>query len=66
MTDFVLKENFFEFNGEVKRQKFGTTIGSKFATPYTCMFMNTEAEFLMSQYLQHFLWLHYIDNIFFP
>ena len=28
MADFVLKNNFFEFNGEVKRQKSGTTIGT--------------------------------------
>ena len=33
MTDFVLKNNFFEFSREVKREKLGTAIGSKFAPP---------------------------------
>ena len=52
MTDFVLKNNFFEFNGEGKRQKLGTAIGTKFATPYACIFMDAvETEFFTSQYL---------------
>ena len=37
MADFVLKNNFFEFNGEVKRQKSGTAIGTKLAPPYAWM-----------------------------
>ena len=66
MADFVLKNNFFEFNGEVKRQKCGTAIGTKFAPPYACIFMDeVETEFLKSQELQPFLWLRYIDDIFF-
>ena len=28
MAEFVPKNNFFEFNGEVKRQKCGTAIGT--------------------------------------
>ena len=56
MADFVLKNNFFEFNGEVKRQKSGTAIGTKFAPPYACIFMDeVETEFLKSQELQPFL-----------
>ena len=39
MAEFVLKNNFFKFNGEVKRQKPGTAIGTKFAPPYACIFM---------------------------
>ena len=47
----------------MKRQKSGTTIGTKFASPYAHIFMNAaETEFL--QYLQPFQWLYYIDNIF--
>ena len=66
MADFVLKNNFFEFNGEVKRQKSGTAIGTKFAPPYACIFMDeVETEFLKSQELQPFLWLRYIDDMFF-
>ena len=66
MTDFLLKNRFFEFNGEVKRQKSGIAIGTKFAPHYACIFMDAgETKFLTSQHLQHFLWLRYIDNIFF-
>ena len=66
MADFHPKNKFFEFNGEVKRQKFGTAIGTKFAPPYACIFMDeVETEFLKSQELQPFLWLRYIDDIFF-
>ena len=34
MADFV----FHEFNGEVKWQKYGTAIGTKFAPPYSRFF----------------------------
>ena len=64
MSDFVLKNNFFEFNGKVKRQKSGTAIGTKFAPPYACIFMDeVETEFLKSQKLQPFLWLRYIAEM---
>ena len=39
MADFLLNNN-FEFNGKVKQQKPGTTIGTKFAPPYACIFMD--------------------------
>ena len=66
MAEFVLKNNFFEFNGEVKRQKSGAAIRTKFAPPCACIFMDeVETEFLKSWELQPFLWLHYIDDIFF-
>ena len=59
MAEF--KNDSFEFNGEVKRQKSGTAIGTSLR-----IFMDeVEAEFLKSQELQPFLWLHYIDDIFF-
>ena len=66
MAEFVPKNNFFEFNGEVKRQKSGTAIRTKFAPPYACIFMDeVETAFFKSQELQPFLWLRYIDDIFF-
>ena len=65
MADFVLKNNFFEFNGEVKRQKSETAIGTKFSPPYAYIFMDeVELEFLKSQELQPFLWLRCIDSVF--
>ena len=46
MADFALKNNFFKFNGEVKRQKSGMAIGTKFPPPYPCIFMDeVETEF---------------------
>ena len=40
MAGFVLKNNIFKFNGKVKRQYSGTTIGTKFAPPYACIFVD--------------------------
>ena len=66
MPEFALKNNFIEFNGEVKRQKSGTEIGTIFAPPYACIFMDgVETEFLKSQELQPFLWIRYIDDVLF-
>ena len=66
MAEFVLKNNFFEFNEEVKKQKSETAIGTKFAPPYACIFAAAvETEFLTSQYLVSFFWLRYIDGTFF-
>ena len=33
MAEFVLKNNFFEFDSKVKQQVSGTAIGTKFAPP---------------------------------
>ena len=40
MTRFVLKNNFYEFNSKIKQQVSGTAIGTKFAPPYACIFMD--------------------------
>ena len=41
MADFVLKNNFFEFNYKFFQQILGTAIGTKFALPpYDCIFMD--------------------------
>ena len=46
MAQFVLKSNYFEFNSKVKQQVSVTTIGTKFAPPCACIFMDrTEIEF---------------------
>ena len=66
MADFVMKNNFFQFNGEFKLQKSGTAIGTKLAPPYASIFIDeVETEFHESQELEPFLWLSYIDDIFF-
>ena len=50
MVEFVLKKNFFEFNGSVKQQVSGTAIGANCASNYACIYMDeVETEFLKTQ-----------------
>ena len=66
MAQFVLKNNFFEFNNDVFQQISGTAIGTKFALPYVCIFMDQiETNFLRTRSHQPMVWFRYIDNIFF-
>ena len=66
MAEFVLKNNYFEFDRSVYQQVLGTAIGTKFAPPYACIFMDRlENEFLDTQILKTLVWLRYIDDIFF-
>ena len=66
MADFVLKNNYFEFNGQIKQQISGTAIGTKFSPPYAWLFMDKiETAFLETQELQPLVWFRYIDDIFY-
>ena len=66
MAVFVLKNNYFEFNGNVKKKISGTAIGTKFAPPYACIFMDqVETEFLKTQKHKPLVWFRYIDDVFF-
>ena len=66
MKEFVLKKNLFEFNSKIKQQVSGTAIGTKFAPPYACLFMDKfETSFLETQQLQPLVWFRYFDDIFF-
>ena len=66
MAKFVLKNNYFEFNGKVKQQILGTAIGTKFAPPYACIFMDeVEKSFLDTQELKPLVWFRYIDDVYF-
>ena len=40
MAEFVLKNTFFEFDSKVFQKIAGTAIWTKFAPPYTCIFMD--------------------------
>ena len=63
-TLFVMKNNLFEFNGQIKQQISGTAIGIKCAQTYACIYMDKiEGEFLEKQEHKPFTWLQYI-NIF--
>ena len=66
MAEFVLKNNYFEFNSSCKHQISGTAIGTKFAPPYACIFMDyIEREFLKNKQIQSWIWFRYIDDVFF-
>ena len=63
LAEFVLKNNFFEFNNEIKQQ---IKYCHWFAPPYACVYVDkTETDLLTTQELQPFVWLRYIDDIFF-
>ena len=66
MAEFVLSNNFFEFNSDIFQQISGTAIGTKFTPPYACIYMDqVEQKFLATQINQPLIWLRYIDDIFF-
>ena len=66
MAVFVLKSNNFEFGNNTKQQQISrTAIGTKFAPPYACIFMNNlETKLLEGQQLQPLVCFRYIDDIF--
>ena len=66
MAEFVLKNYYFKFNGQVKQQISGTAIGTNFAPAYACIFMDdVESKFLETHFLQSLIWLRYTDDVFF-
>ena len=66
MAEFVLKNNCFAFNGEVKYQISETAIGTKFASKYASIFMDEiETKSLDTQEFKPFVWFPYIDDVFF-
>ena len=66
MAEFVLKNNYFQFSDKVYQQISGTAIGTKFAPPYACIFIDqVESKFIQTQKFQPLVWFRYIDDIFF-
>ena len=55
MAKFVLKNNFFEFNGQIKQQISEIAIETKCAPIYACIYM--KGEFLVKQEYKPFAWL---------
>ena len=65
MAKFVLKNNYFEFNSNVKHQISGA-ISMKFAPPYACIYVDyMKNQFLKNEQIQSWIWFRYIDDIFF-
>ena len=66
MAEFVLNNNIFEFNSKAYQQKSGAAIGTKFAPPHACIYMDeVEQKFLETQSKKPLIWLKCIDDIFF-
>ena len=63
MVDFVLKNNFFEFNGQIKQQSPGAAIGRQFAPPCVRLLIE-KIVFPKTQELQHLVWFRYIEKFF--
>ena len=63
MAEFVLSNKFFEFNSDTFQQISGTAIGTTFALPYACIYMDqVEQKFVATQINQPLIWLRYIDD----
>ena len=66
LAPVVLKNNIFKFGKKTLKQKRGTAIGTKFAPPYSILFMaELEEEILRKAEFKPYLWWRYIDDIFF-
>ena len=64
MEEFVLENNYFQFNDKVKQQISGTAIGTKFAPIYACVFMDqVETDFLRAEEKVPLVWFRCIDKI---
>ena len=66
LAEVVLKNKFLLLVKKTLKQIPGTAIGTKFAPPYSILFMTElEEEILKEVKLKLYLWWWYIDNIFF-
>ena len=66
LAEVVLKNNSFKFGEKTLNLKRGSAIGTKFAPPYSILFMaELEEEILRKAEFKLYLWWRYIDNISF-
>ena len=65
-AEVVSKNNIFTFGKKTLKQKRGTAIGTKFAPPYSILFMaELEEKIIKESEYKPYLWWWYIDDIFF-
>ena len=65
IAEFLLKNNYFEFIKKFCWQILRAAIGTEFAPPYACIFMDEiEASFLKTQQLQPFFCLDILMTYF--
>ena len=65
IIEFVLKNNYFDFNSTVKHQIWGMAIGTRFVPPYACIFIDYTEKKTKKEQVQPWIWCRYIDYIFF-
>ena len=66
LAEVVLKNNIFTFGKKTLKQKRGTAIGTKFAPPYSILFMaELEEKIIKESEYKPYLWWRYIDDTFF-
>ena len=66
LAELILKNSIFNFNKKTLKQKRGTAIGTKFAPPYSILFMaELEENFFEKVDNKPYLWWRYIDDTFF-
>ena len=65
LAHVVLKNNFFEFNGDFYQQLRGTAIGTKCAPSYAILFLAALEEKLLAEAQNKpWVWWRYIDDVF--
>ena len=66
LAEVALENNVFTFGKKTLKQMRGTAIGTKFAPPYSILFMaELEEEILREVELKPYIWRPFIDDIFF-
>ena len=66
LAEVLLKNNTFKFGKKTLKQKRGTAIRTKFAPPYSILFVaELEEEILRKAEFKLYLWWRYFDDIFF-
>jgi hypothetical protein len=66
LMEIILKKNCFSFDDRFYIQVMGTAMGTAMAPSYANLFMaNLEQQLLIRSETQPYLWLRYIDDIFF-
>ena len=66
LAEVVLKNKIFTFRKKTLKQKRGTAISTKFAPPYSILFMaELEEEIIKESEYKPYLWWRYIGDIFF-